>query len=1142
MKRVICMMFLVTALVSTNVWALTWDPDGADLTFNMDFETHTAYATTFDYKIGEANAVLVATLKDYNQVGWDPNSFWEITDGIRGISANFDHKNDRHPWGVCPNDVNVTIGAAGFAHPEVAVFELGWPGDKHSFAFWFNDVDINEPGAPDPCSPDPNWPRSMDEANTPGYMCQRELGKSTFISYAHRWAYQTDYNKLWYEIRINTGKLEFRHGQGFINMITTQPLSVLGAPKVPDNNGWIDPNSTGVDPNTWHHAIIVVDRSSKTASKIYIDGLEVPVTIIGCNDAANAIVDESDKSPVRIGTGEYEFDGMLDAVRIYNKALNPVEACVLYQYDVEEVNEYAIALNPLLREEDVSMITSLEWDPALDATKQEIYFGTDNPPLTKKFTHWNGTGDTVAYTSLNGGIPLELNTKYYWQVKSTVGGVVIPGHVWSFTTESGKAEVVSPLDGQQDTDNSGTTDISWTTSIPGGRTFDVYFGEAAGALVRIQNDIAATQVDNVPTPTTGKTYYWRVNTLYTDFTPDVNVQGDVWSFRTEAKKIIFNTDDNDVNYMGAGHIIGGRTCDIKLENGVWINNIATGTLGTDGVARFTFATFDYGSEYDIVVVPDYFADGGTNNDKAAPPIPLGIQVSGNFIFNGKMDISGDNSNPLNPNASPMARCGGHRGARKEVTAGDFGPEILLGYYLKKMEYETRWGDQRDHWYSFPTTINFDHNSPYGGGTGEHPEKLSGYAVFGPGCSKSAPYKDSGGAGYGGIGGDSGRGYYHGIFTGGASYGDKEVPVPFGGSASSWGQNASGGAGGGGVEIIAVGNVTLGANAKILANGGTNPWVVPCCGPAGGGSGGSVKIIAEGNFTNNGIIEVNGGKGNDCDYKSLDTGGGGAGGRVAVFYGGTCTPEGGGTITADGGDKGIAVVYPDNKTNGLSEPGQDGTIYVVDSDVVSPKKASAPTPRDGDTKVYAGSYEGTQEVTLKWYSGYGTTTSDQVYFGEVGEANSTLGSPVTPTRGQHTCDATAIVNAGDPENQGKSYYWFVKTDGNVKSDVWTFSPVYWECQDPDWEIYAGQLLDPDDSDMMDKAGWPAWDQNHDCVVNNLDFWYFAQYWQVERDNIYEDYTLDLSSLDQFTDEWITCRARTNDGCDGWQPCLDWIPPD
>ena len=90
------------------------------------------------------------------------------------------------------------------------------------------------------------------------------------------------------------------------------------------------------------------------------------------------------------------------------------------------------------------------------------------------------------------------------------------------------------------------------------------------------------------------------------------------------------------------------------------------------------------------------------------------------------------------------------------------------------------------------------------------------SVFGPGVPVNPPYKGGGGGGAGGVGGDAGRGYFFGVFSGGPSYGDKEVPVPFGGSAGGWGgDNSPGGAaGGGGIEIVATGNVVLDVNSQI----------------------------------------------------------------------------------------------------------------------------------------------------------------------------------------------------------------------------------------------------------------------------------------------------------------------------------------
>jgi len=68
--------------------------------------------------------------------------------------------------------------------------------------------------------------------------------------------------------------------------------------------------------------------------------------------------------------------------------------------------------------------------------------------------------------------------------------------------------------------------------------------------------------------------------------------------------------------------------------------------------------------------------------------------------------------------------------------------------------------------------------------------------------------------------------------------------------------------------------------------------------------------------------------------------------VAIFYG-SGTPITG-TITAKGGAKGVTRVDPNfpSVLVGLAQNGQDGTIYIVNSATVSPKKASAPTPANG----------------------------------------------------------------------------------------------------------------------------------------------------------------------------------------------------
>ncbi|MBN1787674.1 MAG: LamG domain-containing protein [Sedimentisphaerales bacterium] len=1073
--------FLILALIIfiNNSVLAAWDPNAdPNLTLNLNFENNNI-PDMLTYAVKPPGSV-TGTIEGYNAYpGWDHNDFWVFPpDGIRRTSGNFHYTNDDLPHGGYPNDVVVKFNGA-------QAYELGLPYKKHTWTLWFNDTDYNE-------------------ANVP----QSTLEYSSFVRYLLTYSETTDYySNWWWELRINAGKLEFREGRGHITFETESSLADLG-----------------VAPGQWHHAAVVIDRSTETGSKIYIDGLEVPVVINSYNDTAESTFDMgSTYTRMRIGAGEYDFDGMLDEVRHYSKALSSEQICVLSQWNPDDPN--AIALDPALNQEDVNMTTNLHWAPSEDPNlaQQRIYFGTDPNALTLVPTGITGpTTDIMANAKLNSGNPLVPLTTYYWRVDSIIDGTTHTGHIWSFTVETGKAANPDPCDGEQDVDNSGTTDISWTTSAPSDRYFDVYFGtdeslvEARDISTQIAYAAADTYIDDVPTPMLGETYYWCVDTNYASI--DTYVPGDMWSFRTEPYHVVFNTDDNDANY--ASHIIGGYTCELKGPADMWIY-LTTGYLDSAGVAVFDFNNFSYNEYYDIIVVPEYTPE----NDADAPPTPLSIRINGDFYFNGLMDISGDDGDP-DPavrNDSPKARCGGHRGSRKEINPGDFSLETTdFDYYYQKMEFETHYGEERKHYYSRPTASS---SMP-----GANPD--GGYGAFGLGTSTVAPYKDSGGAGHGGVGGDSGRGYYEAIFSGGDSYSDKEVPIPFGGSAAGWAQSAPGGTGGGGVEIIATGNVTIGPDAQIRAGGGTNPYTAKY--PGGGGSGGSIKIIAEGDFTNEGILEADGGDGGDGWEKGQNTGGGGAGGRIAIFYGGTCVP---GNISVKGGEKGVvhqSGTYPHHEGLGLARDGDNGTILIEQFTPVTNegiRRASAPSPKDGDVLVYAPTSP--TQIDLKWYSGFNkTAATDTIYCDTF--------SPPTTARG--TADATVRSQKSVSMNvmPDTTYYMQVKTFGTgfdtIDSDLWSFSTVPWECLEPNWEgrdwPWDLGYDDPNelDPDVLLAAGWPAWDQNHDCVVNAADFWYFAQDWEVDRGG--EEYILCIGSLQHFVFQWMTCRGRINNGCDGW----------
>ena len=413
------MVLAVAALVSTSAWAV-WDPDAdTALVFNMNFETfnNSAHTTT------DAKGGLVGTLVDYNNMY--PNVFGETSRTGLGFDANFAAIHDNAPGpGVAsnistPNDVRLTVPSG------TGVFDLGLPTKKHTWAFWFNSPSITD---------------------------------GTIIRHASIHLSDSGYeNKLW-EIRIYGGVLQFYHKDNCLKMQTASTLSELG-----------------VEVNTWHHAAVVIDRSTavetsvpttQQSCKIYIDGLEVPIIVTSVNTLTMNINSFYD-SPLWIGAGERVFNGLLDEVRLFTGDLNSVQVSLLYQCD----KTLPIALLPIPRSSDVVIGTGLSWVPAGSTpapTGQSVYFGTDVNNMSSVATG-NGSMNSVSNAQL-GGL-LTLNTTYYWYIRSTISGNDVNGPHWSFTTETGKAINPSPIDGAIDINDS-NVHLSWTT--PTTATYTVY--------------------------------------------------------------------------------------------------------------------------------------------------------------------------------------------------------------------------------------------------------------------------------------------------------------------------------------------------------------------------------------------------------------------------------------------------------------------------------------------------------------------------------------------------------------------------------------------------------------------------------------------------------------------------------------------
>lgn len=133
----------------------------------------------------------------------------------------------------------------------------------------------------------------------------------------------------------------------------------------------------------------------------------------------------------------------------------------------------------------------------------------------------------------------------------------------------------------------------------------------------------------------------------------------------------------------------------------------------------------------------------------------------------------------------------------------------------------------------------------------------------------------------------------------------------------------GGAGGGGVEIGALGTITVTSSGSILADGSVG--YLGGSGAGGGGGGGGGILVHATNIAQNGKLSANGGDGGKPGTRG--GGGGGGGGQIVLAYSDSGTFTSLGTATANAG---ASNANTDPET--AAEPGDVSTITFGDAPI------------------------------------------------------------------------------------------------------------------------------------------------------------------------------------------------------------------
>ncbi len=130
--------------------------------------------------------------------------------------------------------------------------------------------------------------------------------------------------------------------------------------------------------------------------------------------------------------GSYSFNGKIDDVRFYDRALSAGEIWQLYQ---EGLGPKADNPNPPDGAVDVDPNTVLSWSPGKDALSHDVYLGTDFDDVndaTPGSSEYMGNYDVNTFDPCS----LDFDTTYYWRIDEINPSGTAKGDVWSFTTWS----------------------------------------------------------------------------------------------------------------------------------------------------------------------------------------------------------------------------------------------------------------------------------------------------------------------------------------------------------------------------------------------------------------------------------------------------------------------------------------------------------------------------------------------------------------------------------------------------------------------------------------------------------------------------------------------------------------------------------
>ncbi len=195
------------------------------------------------------------------------------------------------------------------------------------------------------------------------------------------------------------------------------------------NNQWrvqyysVDQDFTYTSLNTWVHFVLVYDGTTSTC---YANGTVVASAARTLNTVATLTF--------QVGVySSYRFDGLIDDLRLYNKALTAEE--VKYLFERTDPRQAWSPTPTVAKVTDAVKAVPLTWKAGDGAVHHDVYLTTD-PNAARDANMTDTTGAYRGRIDANSYTPdpiLDWNDTYYWRVDEVMSnGDVAKGRLWNF--------------------------------------------------------------------------------------------------------------------------------------------------------------------------------------------------------------------------------------------------------------------------------------------------------------------------------------------------------------------------------------------------------------------------------------------------------------------------------------------------------------------------------------------------------------------------------------------------------------------------------------------------------------------------------------------------------------------------------------